>query len=680
MKVLTQLTASRGIDVASTAVDTIKLGSANTENNDASVDNLTVWANADFKNNVTLGSSAADNTLVNSKLTASNSLYVSGSLIVNGVEITGSSSGNNGGFTLTISEISGVTKTNEVTNVSAIRFDKNTGFNVANLGSGEVEVSLGSTFKTWNISGQNSLVAVGEDTIELIAGNGIGLTTNTSSNPKSLTIAYTGSTGATSQQITSALSPYALSTSVSSSFTTPAQITSSLNNYAKSADVSSSFVSFTNATASLARLASINTFTTNQIISGNLNISSSLTSSEISSSNRTLTTTLGVGQTSPNANAPNAKLFVNGEIAIGSSATVSIKGNSNYVAFGHQAGGSNTNSIIAIGKNALSSSTGGYNVAVGVDTLVTSSGANNIAIGLSSLNANTTGIGNTSIGYQPMLYNTTGDYNIANGYWALQNNTTGDYNIAIGFQSLYGNVTGSYNTAIGHTAGNTLSSGSYNVFIGKYTGVTNSEKSVYISDNAGNLKLSANSAGLITAQGALTVLGNTILGDASGDIITTSGSLSVLNNIKFPSIQVASADANTLDDYEEGTWTPAFNGSTTSNFSYQVNGQVGNYTKIGRLVTATGYLFLSSTGSSTGNLRISGLPFTSIAGGASGGSYTYNATGLAAAITNTPNAVVLPSNTLIGLYKGAAGGSTVMNVTDISNSGLISFTAVYYTT
>lgn len=55
-------------------------------------------------------------------------------------------------------------------------------------------------------------------------------------------------------------------------------------------------------------------------------------------------------------------------------------------------------------------------------------------------------------------------------------------------------------------------------------------------------------------------------------------------------------------------------------------------------------------------------------------------TTVSASITNTPNAVVLPSNTLIGLYKGAAGGTTAMNVTDITNSGLISFTAIYYTT
>jgi len=92
MKILTPISASSGLDVSSTGSDTIKLGSVNTENNDVAVDNLTVWANADFKNNVILGSSVVDNTLVNSKLTASSGLYVSGNLIVNGIEITTSSS------------------------------------------------------------------------------------------------------------------------------------------------------------------------------------------------------------------------------------------------------------------------------------------------------------------------------------------------------------------------------------------------------------------------------------------------------------------------------------------------------------------------------------------------------------------------------------------------------------
>jgi hypothetical protein len=69
------------------------------------------------------------------------------------------------------------------------------------------------------------------------------------------------------------------------------------------------------------------------------------------------------------------------------------------------------------------------------------------------------------------------------------------------------------------------------------------------------------------------------------------------------------AAANALDDYEEGTWTMgiSFGGGATG-IAYANN--TGTYTKIGRQVTVNGLITLSSKGSSTGNARITGLPFT----------------------------------------------------------------------
>jgi hypothetical protein len=70
------------------------------------------------------------------------------------------------------------------------------------------------------------------------------------------------------------------------------------------------------------------------------------------------------------------------------------------------------------------------------------------------------------------------------------------------------------------------------------------------------------------------------------------------------------AAANLLDDYEEGTWTPTLIGSTT-NPSPVYFRNTGNYTKIGNTVRVSGYIQLTtgSTGGS-GDLRISGLPFS----------------------------------------------------------------------
>jgi len=70
------------------------------------------------------------------------------------------------------------------------------------------------------------------------------------------------------------------------------------------------------------------------------------------------------------------------------------------------------------------------------------------------------------------------------------------------------------------------------------------------------------------------------------------------------------ATANTLSDYEEGTWTPTFTASTTNpTVTYAVE-TAASYTKIGRLVYATAFIQLSALSSSgAGDLRISGLPF-----------------------------------------------------------------------
>jgi hypothetical protein len=82
--------------------------------------------------------------------------------------------------------------------------------------------------------------------------------------------------------------------------------------------------------------------------------------------------------------------------------------------------------------------------------------------------------------------------------------------------------------------------------------------------------------------------------------------------IQFPATQIASSDANALDDYEEGTFTPtlAFGGGTTG-ITYTT--RTGRYTKVGRLVHITIVLLLSSKGSSTGSATITGLPLSAAA-------------------------------------------------------------------
>tara|TARA_R100001594_G_scaffold61908_2_gene96183 strand:+ start:874 stop:1659 length:786 start_codon:yes stop_codon:yes gene_type:complete len=99
---------------------------------------------------------------------------------------------------------------------------------------------------------------------------------------------------------------------------------------------------------------------------------------------------------------------------------------------------------------------------------------------------------------------------------------------------------------------------------------------------------------------------------ASDGKVTLAEVATVSKGIKFPSTQVASTDANTLDDYEEGTWTPVVTGTSTAG-TYEPDGTFnkGFYQKIGRMVTVRGISMLASsiTGGGSGNMQIGGLPF-----------------------------------------------------------------------
>ena len=92
-------------------------------------------------------------------------------------------------------------------------------------------------------------------------------------------------------------------------------------------------------------------------------------------------------------------------------------------------------------------------------------------------------------------------------------------------------------------------------------------------------------------------------------VILAGGSTSANGTgITFPATQSASSDANTLDDYEEGTWTPS---SLTGINLTGISWSAGNYTRVGRLVTLTGYANCTVTSSNTLTyLATTGAPFT----------------------------------------------------------------------
>jgi hypothetical protein len=96
-----------------------------------------------------------------------------------------------------------------------------------------------------------------------------------------------------------------------------------------------------------------------------------------------------------------------------------------------------------------------------------------------------------------------------------------------------------------------------------------------------------------------------ILGvDASGVIGWLSG------QIPFPAAQNASADANTLDDYEEGTWTPQLDQGASTNIGKTVI--YASYVKIGKLVFFNLRLDITAAGTS-GSAVTATLPITAAA-------------------------------------------------------------------
>jgi hypothetical protein len=124
---------------------------------------------------------------------------------------------------------------------------------------------------------------------------------------------------------------------------------------------------------------------------------------------------------------------------------------------------------------------------------------------------------------------------------------------------------------------------------------TQSNHPLILAVNNGVAAIEVNTSNNVRLYGNLGV-GNTVP--------STSGT-----GITFPATQSASSNANTLDDYEEGTWTPTLTfGGASVGIAYTY--QAGFYTKIGNTVTVQYVVFLSSKGSSTGDNQISGLPFS----------------------------------------------------------------------
>jgi hypothetical protein len=129
--------------------------------------------------------------------------------------------------------------------------------------------------------------------------------------------------------------------------------------------------------------------------------------------------------------------------------------------------------------------------------------------------------------------------------------------------------------------------------------------------------------------------------------------------ITFPATQSASSDANTLDDYEEGTWTPVITGA-----GYTASAASGTYTKVGRMVNLTCTFTFSAVPASNSACTFSGLPFSVVANVAvagvfrddstTGALYCFRASGSTGEI-NSMDGVVSGSQRTIRTSEGYIG-------------------------
>jgi hypothetical protein len=159
--------------------------------------------------------------------------------------------------------------------------------------------------------------------------------------------------------------------------------------------------------------------------------------------------------------------------------------------------------------------------------------------------------------------------------------------------------------------------------------------------------------------------------------ITPGGVLELSQGqVKFPASQVASSDPNTLDDYEEGTWTPTpkYGGNNVG----MVFTSAGRYIKIGKLVMVQAQINITNNGSSTGNLTIDGMPFVN-----SGGEICAAFIGDGLIFTGASLGVIWSSTSILYVANqtggtGSLGGWATTSQNNIS-SGTKSFGFAYVT-
>jgi hypothetical protein len=364
--------------------------------------------------------------------------------------------------------------------------------------------------------------------------------------------------------------------------------------------------------------------------------------------------TTGAGNTAVGFLAGDSVTTATGFTALGYQAGASIVTNNYCTMIGYSAGLATTgegNCFVGSGAGQNVSS-GNYNTFVG----------NNGALGAAS---NVTGSNNVLVGYNAGFYTAgAANGNTYVGPYAGDSMTTGSKNTILGRYSgnqgsldirtasnyivlsdgdgtprqVYNNTGG---TGLGAAPLNAASIRGYELGTGGAAYHGNGSRS-YLTANAfwndvqwTRVNASPAVQAVLDHNSGTFIVGSAVTGSAGSAVsfinvveVIANGTLALQGanpatgtGITFPATQSASSNANTLDDYEEGSWTPIYTGGgVTPTYSEQT----GRYIKIGQMVYISLRLVITASSGGSGALRVGGLPFTTNGSGSNPGFIALN--------------------------------------------------------